>query len=72
MKVLHLISGGDTGGAKTHVFSLMNSLKNKIDAKIICLTDGPFYREILELGVDAELVQQKNRFDLLVFFKNPY
>ena len=26
MKVLHLISGGDTGGAKTHVHSLLVGL----------------------------------------------
>ena len=26
MKVIHLISGGDTGGAKTHVHSLLQNL----------------------------------------------
>ena len=26
MKVLHLISGGDVGGAKTHVLSLLHGL----------------------------------------------
>lgn len=29
MKVLHLISGGDTGGAKTHVFALLRALSKK-------------------------------------------
>ena len=26
MKVIHLISGGDSGGAKTHVLSLLQNL----------------------------------------------
>lgn len=26
MKVIHLISGGDSGGAKTHVHSLLQNL----------------------------------------------
>ena len=30
MKVLHLISGGDTGGAKTHVLSLLQNLNQSI------------------------------------------
>ena len=28
MKVIHLISGGDTGGAKTHIHTLLQGLKN--------------------------------------------
>ena len=27
MKVLHMISGGDSGGAKTHLFTLLDELK---------------------------------------------
>ena len=29
VKVIHLISGGDTGGAKTHVHSLLHALSKK-------------------------------------------
>ena len=66
MKVLHLISGGDSGGAKTHVFTLLNSLKNRIDVKIICLTPGVFYEDILNEDIPVALIKQKNRFDLSV------
>lgn len=31
MKVIHLISGGDSGGAKTHVHSLLQNLSRTID-----------------------------------------
>ncbi len=66
MKVLHMISGGDSGGAKTHVFALLDALKKKADVKIVCFTEGVFYREILERDIQTELLLQKNRFDLSV------
>ena len=66
MKVLHMISGGDSGGAKTHVFALLDALKKKADVKIVCFTEGVFYREILERDINTELLLQKNRFDLSV------
>ena len=43
MKVLHLISGGDTGGAKTHIISLVKQLNKLIDAKVICFIKDTFY-----------------------------
>ncbi len=66
MRVLHLISGGDTGGAKTHVFALLDALKNMAEVKIVCLMPGPFYEEIRARGVDAAVLPQKNRLDLSV------
>lgn len=66
MRVLHLISGGDTGGAKTHVFALLDALKNMAKVKIVCLLPGPFYEEIRARGVDAVVLPQKTRFDLSV------
>ncbi len=66
MKVLHLISGGDTGGAKTHVFALMNALVKKIDVKIVCFMKGTFYDELSKMPVASELIEQKNRMDMSV------
>ena len=42
MKVIHLISGGDSGGAKTHVLSLLQNLNKTITAQLVCFRDGPF------------------------------
>ena len=36
MKVIHLISGGDSGGAKTHVLSLLRNLNETITAQLVC------------------------------------
>ena len=66
MKVLFLISGGDTGGAKTHVFALLKKLCTKCDIRLICFMDGDFYRELLDMGIDAKLLPQKSRLDLSV------
>ncbi len=66
MKVLHLISGGDTGGAKTHVFALMNALVKKIDVKIVCFMKGLFFDDLQKLPVESELIEQKSRMDMSV------
>lgn len=68
MKILHLISGGDTGGAKTHVFALLRALSSVSDVlvKIVCFTKGVFYDELQFLPVQSELAEQKNRMDLSV------
>lgn len=66
MKVLHMISGGDTGGAKTHVFALLGKLKDRADVTIVCFMKGVFWDELQNIGVKCELVLQKNRFDMSV------
>lgn len=69
IKALHLISGGDTGGAKTHIFSLMKGLEDLAQTKIICFIDDTFYRQALDRGIDIELYQQKRRSDMSVVKK---
>ena len=64
MKVLHLISGGDTGGAKTHVHTLLSGLTGKVQVKMVCFTEGPFAQEARELGIDTVVLTSRN------FFKN--
>lgn len=66
LKVLHLISGGDKGGAKTHIFSLMKGLEDLCHAKIICFIKDSFYYEAKDLGIDIEVLEQKNRADMSV------
>ena len=64
MRVVHLISGGDTGGAKTHVLSLIKSLDSEISVQLVCLVRGPFFEEANELGISTVLLEQKGRWDL--------
>ncbi len=69
MRVLHIISGGDTGGAKTHLISLAKELKNEVDMKILCFFAGAFYNEAKDLGLPVELLNQKFRYDARVILK---
>ena len=62
MKVLHLISGGDTGGAKTHVHSLLAGLTPRIQVKMVCFTEGPFVEEARALGIDTQVFPGRNFF----------
>ena len=45
MKVIHLISGGDSGGAKTHVHSLLQNLSRTIEVTMVCFMEGPSPRK---------------------------
>ena len=60
MKVIHLISGGDSGGAKTHVLSLLQNLNKTIAAQLVCFRDGPFADEARTLGIPTMIVSGNN------------
>ena len=62
MKVLHLIGGGDIGGAKTHVLYLVKALSQSIDVKIISFRPGIFADDAKEMGIDVEVVKTGNIF----------
>ncbi|MCI5674606.1 MAG: polysaccharide pyruvyl transferase CsaB [Firmicutes bacterium] len=66
MKVLHLISGGDTGGAKTHIMALLGELKNNIDISLGVFIEDVFLEEARELGINTVVFEQKSRVDLSV------
>lgn len=60
MKVIHLISGGDSGGAKTHVFSLLLGLNQSIQADLVCFADGSFAQEAEQLGLRVQVLSSRN------------
>ena len=70
MKVLHFISGGDTGGAKTHVLTLLSSLqKLNIDVELLCIMEGAFTKEARERGIPITIIAQHKRYDISVLSK---
>lgn len=70
MKVLHLISGGDTGGAKTHVLTLLTKLKEiGVEVELLCIMEGIFTQEAKQLGISVKIIPQRIRFDIAVFKK---
>ena len=62
MKVIHLISGGDSGGAKTHVLSLLQNLNKTITAQLVCFRDGPFAQEARAMGIPTEIMAGNHIF----------
>lgn len=64
MKIMHLISGGDVGGAKTQVLTLLQELTKRHDAQLVCFIEGPFAQEAREMGIRTRVLKKKNPFAL--------
>lgn len=62
MKVVHLIGGGDIGGAKTHILYLLKELSKHMEVKLVSLRPGVFADEAKALGIDVTIVKSKNIF----------
>ena len=65
MKIMHLISGGDVGGAKTHVLSLLHGLTKTETVLLICFMEGPFAQEAREMGIDTMVFDSGNLFSVV-------
>lgn len=57
MRVIHLIGGGDTGGAKTHVLNLLRELNRDIDAQLICFRRGEFSDDAQRMGIPIHVIE---------------
>lgn len=70
MKVLHLISGGDEGGAKTHVLTLLDRLiKEGINIELLCVMESNFTEEARKLGIPLKVISQEKRYDFKTILK---
>lgn len=68
MKVLHVISGGETGGSRKHVITLLEQFP-KEDVCLLVFQDGPFAQEAIAKGITVEIIQQSSRYDLRILQK---
>ena len=60
MKVIHLIGGGDTGGAKPHVLNLLYRLNRRIDAELFCFMKGEFSEEAAAMNIPITVIESGN------------
>ena len=65
MKVIHLISGGDTGGAKTHILSLLSNIATRVDIHMVCFMEGDFAQEAREMGIPTTVMAGWNLMGVL-------
>ncbi|WP_017380221.1 glycosyltransferase [Paenisporosarcina sp. TG-14] len=64
MKILHIISGGETGGSKKHLLQLFH--KAPFESELLLLTEGAFAQQARELGIHVTVIKQQSRLDLTV------
>lgn len=62
MKVIHLIGGGDEGGAKSHVLQLIKELGKHIEVTLVSYRKGKFHDDAAAIGIDARIVKTGNVF----------
>ena len=59
--VLHIISGGDTGGAKTHVLSLLKGVMEKgIRILLVCFLEGAFSQDARTAGIPVRVLPKND------------
>lgn len=63
--VLHVIGGGEFGGAEQHILNLAAGLKfTEINLKLCCLYAEPFYTIARQAGVAAWRLPMQGKFDV--------
>lgn len=61
MKVLHMMGGGDVGGAKTHIMSIITELRTRgYDVHLVSFRTGPFPEEAAARGVPVTVIEHMN------------
>lgn len=60
MRIIHIISGGDVGGAKTHVLSLLKGLGERHEILLVCFMEGPFAQDARRMGIPTRVFPGKN------------
>lgn len=60
MNIIHIMSGGDIGGAKTHIMSLVSELGKNNNVLLISLREGVFVKEARQQGINVQCVDNTN------------
>lgn len=67
LRVAHIIGGGDTGGAMTHLLPLLASLRQQgVDVQLICLGEGGLVDAARDRGLPTTVIRMSGPFDLRV------
>lgn len=67
-RVVHIIGGGEFGGAEDHIIHLMQQLRmNGIDASVICFYDALFAKKLREQKIPVDVLSY-GRFDIRLLF----
>ncbi|MGE5417630.1 MAG: glycosyltransferase family 4 protein [Acidobacteriota bacterium] len=65
IKVLHVIGGGEIGGAERHVLMLLELLdQDHFQTELLCLCQGPFAELTRNQGIPTHEIVMKHKLDL--------
>lgn len=68
LRVLHIIGGGEFGGAERHILNLSAALDpQKVAITVVCLFEEPFARMAKEIGVNVLVVPMRHKLDVASF-----
>ena len=62
MRIMHVMGGGDVGGAKTQIMNTVTGLSRTNDVMLISVRAGPFADEARERGIDVRVIERHNPF----------
>lgn len=64
-KILHIIGGGEIGGAEQHVLTLLNELdRTRFTPHLLCLTHGPFAALVRNTNISTRTIPMHFPLDL--------
>ncbi|MFY0543728.1 glycosyltransferase [Brevibacillus sp. H7] len=65
LRVLHVIGGGEFGGAEQHILNLLSAFPtDQVEAAVVCFYDAVFADQLRRAGISVIALNQYGRFDL--------
>lgn len=65
LRILHVIGGGEFGGAEQHILNLIQAFpKEEAQVAVVCFYDSVFASRLREAGIEVIPLHQFGRFDL--------
>ena len=59
---MHVMGGGDVGGAKTHIMNMVTGLAARNEVMLLSFRAGPFADEARERGINVRVIERHNPF----------
>lgn len=70
LKILHIIGGGEFGGAERHILNLARGVDPaEVEMRILCLFARPFAEAAQEAGIACQALPMRNKLDFHVVGK---
>ncbi|MGD8188702.1 glycosyltransferase [Brevibacillus ginsengisoli] len=67
MRILHVIGGGEFGGAEQHILHLLKSFpQDEVEATVVCFYDSLFAEKLREANIPVIPLTKFGRFDIRV------